>query len=506
MRRVISLWLPRFATDRISRKKPALKNKPLVLVREYQTQLKIYAVNAAADEVGLRPGMALADAQAVLPNLTICSNNTTLDKKMLLCLAKWCNQYSPWTSDSDPTLSLESGGSSGLWLDATGCSHLFGGEKMMLSNMIKRIGRMGFSARAAIADTPGCAWAVARFAKSNRPYITVPPGKTKNALSPLPIAALRYCPVTIQALYEIGIKRIADVINIPRAPLSARFEEAINTQLDAVLGKIKEPLSPIPPKIPLVAQLAFAEPIGNREEIVEAINLILKDLCRKLERAGYGARQLILTLYRSDNSSTQITIGTAQANRNPVHLANLFESHLEKIDPGFGIEKMILTTPIADHMKAVQINLQGKKKVKEKAVALIDRLSNRLGADNVLQANHHKSYIPERVASFIPISKENNFKIDKKALENPRPLRLLRPAERIKVITKNIDGAPISFCWRQIVYHTHRYEGPERISPEWWLSNLDMTRDYYRIENESGQRFWLYKEGETKWFLHGIFG
>ena len=506
MRRTISLWLPRFATDRISRKKPALKNEPLVLVREYQAQLRIYAVNATADEAKLRPGMALADAQAVLPNLTIYSNNTTLDKKTLLYLAKWCNQYSPWISDSDPTLSLESGGSSGLWLDATGCSHLFGGEKMMLSNMVKRIEGLGFSARTAIADTPGCAWAVARFAKSKQSYITVPPGKTQSALAPLPIAALRLSPVTIQALYEIGIKCIADLTNVPRAPLSARFEEAINTQLDAVLGKTKEPLSPILPKIPLIAQLDFAEPIGNREDIVEAISLILQDLCSKLEQSGHGARQLILTLYQSDKSSTCITVGTAQANRNPVHLANLFENHLEKIDPGFGIEKMTLTTPITDPMKAIQANFQDKKKVKEKTVALIDRLSNRLGADNVLQANHHKSYIPERVSNFVPISKENSFKINKKALENPRPLRLLRPAERIKIITKNIGGPPISFCWRRIVYHSHRYEGPERIAPEWWLSKLNMTRDYYRIENESGQRFWLYKEGEAKWFLHGIFG
>ena len=282
MRRIISLWLPRFATDRLSRITPALRDKPFVLVQERQARLCLSALNNLAERAGLAPHMALANARAIMPSLTIHPAAPAADGKMLAQLAQWCGRYSPWTStgtENDPELSLEGAGGAGIWLDATGCAHLFGGEDAMLADMVGRIETLGFTARAAMAETLGGAWAVARFS-SNDAWKVILPGETRAALAPLAIAALRLPPATVLALHEVGLRYIGDLLDMPRGPLAARFEKDVRLRLDAALGRTAEPLSPILPKTPLIARLAFAEPIGHRDDIAAATSKLLDSIVR----------------------------------------------------------------------------------------------------------------------------------------------------------------------------------------------------------------------------------
>ena len=454
--------------------------------------------------------MALANARAILPSVTVHPAAPAADGKMLTRLAQWCGRYSPWTSassENDPELSLEGAGGAGIWLDATGCAHLFGGEESMLSDMVGRIEKLGFTARAAMADTLGCAWAVARFSP-NEPWQIVPSGRTRAALAPLAIAALRLPPATVLALHDVGLRYIEDLLDMPRAPLAARFEKEVRLRLDAALGKTAEPLSPILPKIPLVARLAFAEPIGHRDDIAAATGRLLDNLCKTLEQAGQGARRLTLSVYRPDGSTARITIGTARANRNSQHLMRLFSEHLDGIDPEFGIDEMTLVAASAEPMAANQTNLQRGTTIKTQNSynAVIDRLTNRLGEDNVRYPQLQESHIPERSAGFVPVSKTISAPTGQQHVDAPRPLRLLRPPEQIDAVAESTDGPPVLFRWRRVLHHITCCEGPERIAPEWWRSDHEDARDYYRVENETGQRFWLYRIDETSWFIHGLFG
>jgi protein ImuB len=531
---VISLWLPRFAIDRVSRATPDLRAKPAAQVQERGARLGLYAVNDVAGHAGLAPGMALADARAILPSLTVLPATPRDDAKALARLAGWCGRYSPWTAASEaqgeiptgeePPISLEGAGGGGIWLDVTGCAHLFGGEETMLTDMIDRLTRSGFMVRAAMADTPGCAWAMARFADDQAPGIVVPPGEAEAALTGLPVAALRLSAATVTGLHGLGVRRVADLLALPAAPLAARFGEAVGARLNAALGNISEPISPALPVTSPLVRLAFAEPVGRIEDIAAALNRLLGILCRTLERSGEGARRLVLMLYRPDGTTARLAIGTARPNRDPAHLARLFAEHLDTIDFEFGIDEAVLAAIVTDTMGAAQTALvHSSRNGKGDPAALdtlIDRLGNRVGGKNVLRPALRQSHLPERAAGLMPVfgNKENNNALAETAFPSltPRPSRLLRPPEPIKAEIHATSAAPHQFHWRRVLHHIARIEGPERIAPEWWRTGHHTdrpphrgTRDYYRAEDRNGQRFWIYREDTesgSDWYLHGLFG
>ena len=479
-------------------------------MQEHQARLCLSALNNAANQAGLKPHMTLANARTILPSVIIHSASPAADEKMLDQLAHWCGRYSPWTStgtENDPGPAREGAGGAGVWLDVTGCAHLFGGEKAMLTDMVTRVEKLGFTTRVAIADTLGCAWAVARFSSYNT-WKVVAPGEVQTALAPLVIAALRLSPDTVLALHEVGLRYIGDLLDMPRGPLAARFKKEVRLRLDTALGKTAEPLSPILPKVPLIARLSFAEPIGHRDDITAATSKLLKDLCVTLERAGQGARRLVLAVYCPDGSTSRITISTARANRKPRHLLHLFTECLEKIDPEFGIDEMTLVAVTAEPITANQTDLQrgAASQTTDSYNSVIDRLTNRLGNRNIRYAQFRESHIPERAAGFIMVGKKNSIQSKQGHTDTPRPLRLLRPPEEVDAVAKSADGPPVLFRWRRVLHHITKCEGPERIAPEWWRSDNESIRDYYRVENETGQRFWLYRNEEISWFIHGLFG
>ncbi|MHA1109125.1 MAG: Y-family DNA polymerase [Alphaproteobacteria bacterium] len=535
MRRMISLWLPRFATDRTGRATPALRDRPFAQVVERRARPTLHAVNHAAGRAGLAPGMALAKARAILPSLTILPACPNDDSRALARLAGWCGRYSPWTAacdargeiaDAEPRISLEGAGGGGLWIDASGCAHLFGGEAAMLEDITNRIARSGYAVRAAMADTPGCAWAVARFTATVTPWAIVPPDDAEAALAPLPVAALRLSAATVSGLHGLGIHKVSDLLALPPAPLAARFGKGVRVRLDATLGRTAEPISPALPEARHLARLRFAEPVGRIEDIAAALDGLLDDLCRGLERAGRGARHVALMLYQPDGTMTRLAIGTARPNRTPSHLARLFAGHLDNIDFGFGIEDAVLAATITDPLGTIQTGFDRTSEdgntESEALDALIDRLANRLGPANVLRPIMRQSHLPERAAGMIPVAagKKNPVASGDPvwAPPNPRPARLLRPPEPVEAIADSAGGGSLrQFRWRRVLHRIARIEGPERIAPEWWREDPgknhdadDGTRDYYRIEDTHGRRFWLYREsvhtGPAGWYLHGLFG
>jgi protein ImuB len=526
--------LPDFATDRLSRQRQAATARPpsgwpaelpLATVAAGRGGLRIAATNPAARAGGIRPGLPLADAYAVLPELRALPADPVAEAKTLDGLAAWCGRYTPWTA-----VDGEGGGpcpgAGGLWLDVTGCAHLFGGETALLQDVVGRLEGLGFAARAALADTPGAAWAVARFGGvDGKGPAVVPVGSLRAAVAPLPVAALRLDGAAAEGLRRVGLRHVGDLIDLPRAPLAARFGEAVLRRLDQALGRVGESLSPRRPVSPLRARLAFAEPIATPEDIAAALRHLLADLCHRLAETRQGARRLDLVLYRADGTCAGTAIGTSRPVRDAGHLERLFREKLENLDPGFGIEVMVLAAPVANALGPLQAELgAGGTAADEGLARLIDRLGNRLGAANVARLAPQASHIPEKAcreeaALVSPAPSPAAAGRDDFRPAPSRPLHLLAWPEPVEVMAPVPDHPPLMFRWHGRPHRVVRADGPERIGPEWWLAEEPLdpeaaeraTRDYYRVEDADGRRFWLYRQGlyradgAPRWYLHGVF-
>ena len=482
-------------------------DRPFVLTADCRGRRLLTAVDAAAEAVGLSPGMALADARALAPDVMVEPDDLVATEALLSHLADWCGRYTPWTAVE---------GQDGVWLDIAGCAHLFGGEAAVMSGLLARIRGFGFAARAALAPTPGSAWACARFA--GQPII-IEEGETRDAIAALPIAGLRLEPEIAASLSRLGLRRIGDLYPLPRATVVARFGDVAARRLDEALGRVAEPISPRRPVAPFRNRLAFAEAIGHADDIARGLERLLVDLSADLARASRGGRRFELTLFRVDGSFQEIAIGTARATRDPMYLACLFHEKLAAVDPGFGIETMVLAAAVTEKQAPEQTVMQGARtKTGEGIGALLDRLGNRLGFGRLHRLQAFESHLPDR-AQRLAGDKLVGDSASIPELRhcprlNRRPIRLLvDPEEMTPMTPEERDGSPPAmFRWRGRVHQLRRIDGPERISPEWWRQDRNWVggaRDYWRIEDAEGRRLWLFREGggveESRWFVHGVF-
>jgi protein ImuB len=448
--------------------------------------------------------MPLAQAQALVPDLAVVAADQERDTRALEELAAWCLRYAPLTAPDRPD---------GVWIDATGCSHLFGGEAGLLADVVGRLARGGIASRVAIADTAGAAWAVARYAEAA--VSVVPSGGTAAALGALPIAALRLPDETITGLLRLGFERLHQLLAAPRAPLTLRFGPEPVRRLDQALGCIYEPIAPISPPDTIMSQLAFPEPLLTPEALSEAIVRLVGRVCRELEERGQGARRLDLIFGRVDRTQQLICVGAARPSRRPDHLAKLLDEHLERVDPGLGIESMRLTAPLTEAMAYEQPRtglIEGAKIDPDMSV-LVDRLVNRLGARRIYRTMSVESDVPERSVRRIASLSPPNKTAWPSTL--PRPARLLQPPQPVEAVAMLPDHPPAQFVWHRKRHRIKHADGPERIAGEWWMTDRERRaiRDYWQVEDEDGRRFWLYRSGDAvdpatgnlRWFLHGFF-
>ncbi|AIB10783.1 DNA polymerase [Azospirillum argentinense] len=499
-RRILSLWLPRLPTDAHSRRHPERRDHPLAAILAERGRLGVAAVNRAAAEAGVHPGMSLADARAIEPALAVFDAEPESDAHLLERIAGWCTRYTPWTTPDGPD---------GVALDITGCAHLFGGEEAVAADLSARLTAAGFESRISVADTPAAAWALARFGGG---------GKALPDLSPLPVAALRLPAATVDGLAAVGLRRIGDLHALPRATLAARFGPELLRRLDQAYGRLDEPLSPRLPVPPHSVRLALPEPITTAEAIAEALRRLLTALCAGLENTGEGARRLRLELHRVDrrleDAPQTLVIGTGHPVRRPDALMRLFAQKLDRVEPGPGLELMVLSATEAGPLAAAQAALDGTTDGgmdgQPELGELMDRLGNRLGERAVLRLVPRQSWLPERsVAPASAFSEASGGALW--PTDRPRPVRLLAPPEPIEAMALVPDDPPVMFLWRGVQHRIRRADGPERIEAEWWRRDGE-PRDYYRVEDEAGRRFWVYRQGLYRpgvaalWFLHGFFG
>jgi protein ImuB len=480
--------------------------------------------------------MPLADALSFLPGLATTLAKPAEDAAALRRLAEWCGRYSPWTAPD---------GADGVRIEITGSAHLWGGEKPLAADLAARLDRRGVASRIVIADTLGAAWAMARFAEASDNVVILASGELRTALASLPVEALRLDPIAAQGLRRVGLKRVGDLYVMPRDALARRFGETVARLLDQALDEMPEPLSPLGEAPSRRVRLSFVEPITEPADLMLATERLTTDLVLRLAREGTGARRLDLGFHRVDGRVERIRLGTARPSRDPRHLAALFRERLDTIDPGLGVEDMILAAYAVEPLPAEQIGLPGQTASQETSgiAPLLDRLGNRLGLAAISRLEPRESYIPERASVRVPphltlpiADTMGPLPLPPKGRRGPktpsppsgaervgvrwgikslRPIRLFEPPEPVEAFWLLPDDPPFRFTWRRRRHRVTLADGPERIADEWWrpetAGEVDAIRDYYRVEDEEGRRFWLFRadlhggDRKPRWFIHGIF-
>jgi protein ImuB len=515
-RRILSLWFPYLSTERVLRKRlgrswrSGPKGLPLVVSHQEKNSQCIAALDEQAEALRLKRGMGIADARAMYPSIEIIEAEPAADLRLLESLADWCDRYTP-------LVALD--GTEGLFLDITGCAHLFGGEKALLNDLLARLFQQGFDVRAGLASTAGTAWAAARFSSGNGILCE---GQEKHFLEPLPLAALRLDPGVRAGLESVGLRTVGSVMTASRAPLARRFGAVLLVRLDQALGRIEEAMSPRLPVASLSVERHFAEPIVLIEDIERLVLMLSAGLRQDLERRGEGARALELCLFRVDGAVSRVGVGASMPIREPRLIGRLFHERLAaletSIEVGYGFDLVRLSAFSTARFEPEQGDLTGETAPNDEDVALFaDRVRARLGRNTLLKPMLVESHLPERAASLLPFDEIKPERIELSRSEScnslpERPLRLFSRPEPIDVpVTEVPDGAPPHFRWRRTLYRVARAEGPERIAPEWWRQEDAETRDYFRVEDPDGYRFWLYREGlyggsgsNPRWYMQGF--
>jgi protein ImuB len=471
---------------------------PIVFVEKQANAVRLTALSRAALSMGLAPGLTLADARARVPDLVAFDRDHGSEARLVAHVVALAGRYTPMVQGEPPD---------GAILDINGCSHIFDGERGLAADLAARLKYAGITARLALGDTPEQARALARFA---------PPGGAN--LHALPVEALETTPETTLALRRAGLKTIGALATRPRRMLAARFGD-LALRLGRLLGEEDRRISPERPLPPVFALHRFAEPIGWVEDALACLEELGGQIAQILLERHQGGRRFAALFFRSDGAVARIEIGTGQPTRDPALLIRLFREKIDAlsdpIDPGFGFDLIRLDVGRTERLAARQEDYTSPSRHEEGLAQLIDRLSARLGPRRIHRVQPENSHIPECAAAPGAPVRSPQWETSTPGEPPLRPLRLFDPPQPVEAVLSEVpDGPPMRFTWRGATHRVARWEGPERIAPEWWRrrDRGGHTRDYYRVEDEAGRRFWLFRHGlhvpagpPPDWYLHGLF-
>jgi protein ImuB len=531
-RRWLHLWTPRLSIDRVKRAPhpPSdQRTSPLAIIAKRANTLRLEALDQAAEGLGLEVGLPLAAARSRVPELNVVEADPAADQALLEAIGEACRRYTPSLSLAPPD---------GINLDITGAAPLFGGEDALVDELSARMGRQGISVRVGAAPTLGLAWALARY--GDRPKL--------GSVRTLPVAALNLDDESVGVLHRLGLRRVGQLLDMPRAGLALRLGEALLERLDETLGFRASATVLIPEPLQFYAQHRLAEPIALEQQVLRLCRWLADRLAERLERRGVGGRVFALDLFRVDGARKHLVVRSGRPLRDPARITALFVERLAVLNDGleadFGFDLLRLSAEAVEPISLETSTFLGAADEGD-FIALLDRLSTRLGPDAVhILTPAFDSRIPEKTVKSAPFTAKTTATW---AQEVParyddvllRPLTLFAPPQPIEVIAGVPEDPPERFSWRRLSHRVVSAEGPERIAWEWWLeeeASVDPApinaraepddgrlsalptpvrdrrfRDYYRVEDEQGRRFWVFREGAyapgaaPRWFLHGLF-
>ncbi|RXK85945.1 Y-family DNA polymerase [Filimonas effusa] len=496
--RFLSIWFRHLYANWCCRKNPALSSLPLVIAEPQQGRMVIVAVSAVASEQGIAENMTVADARVLCPALHVHDFRPELPQQLLTALGKWCIGFTPVTAIDPPN---------GLMLDISGCPHLWRGEGNYLKTIVTRLSHLGYDVRAAIAGTPATAWAVARFGQTTP---IIPQEQQLQALLPLPPAALQLEQPVLDKMLKLGMYQVGSFIHMPRPVLRRRFGEHLLLRIDQALGYKPDPLLPLIPPNPWSERLPCIQPIVTAKGIEIAIQHLLERICHRLQHEGKGLRTATLKAWRADGQIRQISIGTSRPVSAIQHLFRLFELKIDTLEPGEGIERFVMEAPTVEDLPPAQECLWGGTGASagQHLAELVDKLTGKLGINNVRRFLPQEHHWPERA-----VKKACSLNELPASTWNPqkrRPVFLLPTPEKIEVAAPVPDYPPMHFRYNNQLHKIKKADGPERIEREWWLEE-GPHRDYYTVEDDQGNRYWLFRSGyysagkPHSWFIHGFF-
>jgi protein ImuB len=548
-RRILSLWLPRLPTDRIKRRlardsaapakaissesRPRARSgmatgsredaskqadPPCIVVAKQNNALQIFALDDAAARLGLEISLPLANARAICPQLQVFDADEVADARALNDIADWCDRFTPLVALDSPH---------GLFLDITGCAHLFGGEAALMQVICEALTRQGFAVSAGIAGTSICARTMTRYSSGK----IIREGEEADAVRPLPVVALGAEDVITRGLRRAGLKTIGDVASRARHEITARFGADFTTLLEQALGQGDAPISPRKPLPDYIVERRFPEPVATEGVIAATLSRLAQMLVTAMDQQGKGARRLEASFFRTDNAVRTIMVDTGQPVTKSGVVDRLFRERLDALndplDPGFGFDLIRLSASRTEIVVQQQRDLDANVHDNDGLAALIDRIAARIGGRRVVVHLPQDTHIPERAVLAAPAQQHLAAAMHaawpaRVEGEPPlRPLRLFEKPEPIKVPFAMVpDGPPHHFTWRRANHAVVRVEGPERIAMEWWKHDgQTLTRDYFRVEDDAGLRFWIYRDGlygselvtgegkpaPSNWFVHGLF-
>ncbi|WP_337943175.1 DNA polymerase Y family protein [Mucilaginibacter jinjuensis] len=493
----MAIWFRHLLTDGLAIRRPELKEMPFVLAAPVKNRVVITAASLAAEKEGAFTGMAVADARAACSELVVIDEVPGKATQLLRLLGLGCIRYTPVVAVNLPD---------GLLLDISGCTHLWGGERDYLKTIVFKLRDAGFDARAAIADTPGAAWGIVRFAKSGP---IVAPGKQAQAIALLKPAALRLEAPVLERLQKLGFSTIGSFIQMPSSVLRRRFGKELLLRIDQALGRVAEPLVSLTPPVPYAQRLPCLEPIRTATGIEIAIEKLLEVLCLRLQAEGKGIRKATLKCHRIDGRTVQASITTTRGSHSVSHLSKLFGQQISKIEPALGIELFVLEAPRVEDMEVRQEQLWALNPgLGDTALAeLLDRVAGKVGANAIRRFLPAEHYWPEqsiKLAASLSEKPETNWPEGQL-----RPMRLLSPPAPIEVMALVPDNPPRIFTYKGKRHTIIKADGPERIGREWWRDKGE-HRDYFVVEDTEGQRYWVFRSGhydggDARWYLHGYF-
>ena len=514
--RYLALWFAFLPADRLARQNrasPEQARPASVFIEKQRGALRLVAVSREALAQGLEPGLTLADARARVPALVAVEADPAADRALLERIADFCDRYTP-------LVALD--GQDGLVLDITGCAHLFGGEAALREHLCARCQKAGVQVASAIASTPDAARALARYGGGG----IVASGLEPAAVAPLSVMALGIDRQSVLALERAGLATLGDLAARPRAPLAARFGSDLPRRLARVLGEEDIAITPRRPLPPCTAERQFADPIARQEDVLATIGHLLEQAGAMLERRGEGGMAFEASLFRTDGTVHRLEVMTSLPTRARAPVERLFSERIhalaEPLDAGFGYDLVRLCVPLCAPFVAGQASLDGHEAADEDVAALIDRLSTRLGRDAVLRFVSAQTHIPERASFEVPAADAlhaggqalpQDWPHDLHGAAAQRPIHLFAHPQPIEALAEVPDGPPLKFRWRRVLHDVARAEGPERIGSQWWRTDDDgLTRDYYRVEDPQGRRYWVFRDGlyaheraRPRWFIHGLF-
>ena len=497
--RYITIWFPLLTTDWFALRRPELRGIPFVLAAKDHGRMVITASNEHAYAQGIPAGMPVADARALLPTLQVVDDKPGLAATLLQALAEWCIRFTPIAAADPPQ---------GLILDVQGCTHLRGGDGPYLQEIITRLQTAGYHTRAAMADSIGAAWAITRYGAG---AMTITGGADQTAaLFKLPPEALRLEPEIVDRLHKLGLRSIGSFVGMPRTQLRRRFGPGLLQRIDQAFGLETETIEPVQTPTQYQERLPCLEPIVTATGIEIALQRLLETLCNRLQKEEKGLRSAVLSCYRVDGKQQQLSIGTNRATHNPIHLFKLFEPKISTIEPDLGIELFVLEAPKVEDAPPMQETIwSGSTGLDNSSIAeLLDKITGRFGPDSIHRWLPDERHWPERAIK--PAISLLEKPTTPWLTDRPRPIHLLSKPEPIMVTAPIPDYPPMLFRYKGQLHTITKADGPERIEREWWLDD-GPHRDYYTVEDETGQRYWLFRSGHyteeqiPQWFIHGFF-